>query len=202
MFRPHTTAASRKRAACSVSVPSVTRSPTVWARATYLRMLTLQCSRVTSGITAWRRSPPGRDASTNGLLRSSRRPEILSMCSTRSRTWVSVRIVGVNSETPARATKTCDGRLIQISSTSGSSMYCWSGPKPATLESTLRAASALLATGVTVPLSAWLSHSVSTSSTSAFTTSPSRTGSTPRRRISSRTRDSTRITGSTPIRRR
>jgi hypothetical protein len=55
------------------------------------------------------------------LERSRRRPDALSICSTRSRTWARVRMVEVSSAAPRRATKTCAGSLIQISSTSGSS---------------------------------------------------------------------------------
>ena len=62
--------------------------------------------RVTSGMTACRRSPPGNVASTNGLDRSSRRPETLSMRSTSSRTCPAVRIVVVSSASPRRATNT------------------------------------------------------------------------------------------------
>jgi hypothetical protein len=47
---PATTAASRKPAACRVSVPRETRSSSVEARTTNFLMLMLQCRRVISGI--------------------------------------------------------------------------------------------------------------------------------------------------------
>ncbi len=136
---PEATAAARKSAACRVRVPSRTRSSRWVALATNRRTLTCQCSRDTSGITTCRREPSGRDASTNGDERSTRRPEDLSMRSTRSRTPSAVRIVGVSSLTPSRATNTLPGSLIQISSTRGSSKYGCSGPNPAT-SSTMRLA--------------------------------------------------------------
>lgn len=91
-------------------------------------MLTCQCVRLMSGMTTCSREPSGSVASTNGLLRSTRRPLLLSMRSTRSRTSSAVTIVGVSSATPPRATKTLLGSLIQISSTAGSSKYCCRGP--------------------------------------------------------------------------
>ncbi len=52
------------------------------------------------------RAAVAQHASTNGLERSTRRPDDLSIRSTRSRTWSAVRIVVVSSGTPSRATKT------------------------------------------------------------------------------------------------
>ena len=86
MFSPAVTAASRNRAACAVIVPSATRSSSPFAATTNLRMFRLRCSRVMSGMTACSRLPSGSSASTNGDDRSSRRPEGLSIRSTRSRT--------------------------------------------------------------------------------------------------------------------
>src|SRR5450756_1203984 len=114
-FSPATTEADRNRAAAGVSEPRATRSSRWAARTTYLRMLTAQSVRVTSGMATWSRSPPGSAASTNGLDRSSRRPETLSICSTRSRTWPWVSMVGVSSASPRRATNTWSGELIQDS---------------------------------------------------------------------------------------
>ena len=86
-----------------------------------LRMLTAQCRRVMSGITTCSREPSGSEASTNGELRSTRRPEDCSIRSTRSRTSASVSTRPVSSGTPSRATKIASGALIHISSMSGSS---------------------------------------------------------------------------------
>ena len=94
-----------------------------------------------SGITTCSREPSGSIASTNGVDRSTRRPEDFSIFSTRSRTSSAVRIVVVSSCTPRRAMNTLVGSLIQISSTVGSSRYFCSGPKPATASNTCRAAS-------------------------------------------------------------
>ncbi len=120
-FSPAATLARRKSAAGTVRVPSSTRSSRSTARTTCLRTFTAQCSRVTSGMATCRRLPSGSIASTNGELRSSRRPEERSMRSTRSRTSASVSIVAVSSVRPSRATNTREGSLIQISSTAGSS---------------------------------------------------------------------------------
>ncbi len=49
-----------------------------------------------------------------GVLRSTRRPVVLSIRSTRSRTWPSSRIVVVSSERPRRATNTQPGSLIRF----------------------------------------------------------------------------------------
>lgn len=131
-FRPAVTAASRKRAARGVSDPWDTRSSNRWARAMYLRMFTAHALAVIGGMATCNRSPPTRAASTKGWEMSSRRPEDRSIRSTRSRTdWWS-RIVVVSSGRPERAMKIRPGSLIQISSTAGSSRYCWSGPRPAT----------------------------------------------------------------------
>ncbi len=66
-----------------------------------------------SGITTCSREPSGIIASTNGWLRSTRRPEVRSIRSTRSASaWVD-RIVVVSSERPLRATKTFSGPLTQ-----------------------------------------------------------------------------------------
>ena len=81
-------------------------------------------------MTTWRRSPPASIASTKGLDRSSLRPEWCSILSTRARTSSSVRIRLVNSATPPRATNTREAALIHISSTDGSSISTWSGPRP------------------------------------------------------------------------
>ena len=110
-LRPLATAASRKVAACLGSVPRRTRSSRWSALTTNLRTLTCQCVRLMSGMTTCSREPSGRVASTNGLLRATRRPLLLSIRSTRSRTSSAVRIVGVSSAMPPRATKTLLGSL-------------------------------------------------------------------------------------------
>jgi len=120
-LRPATTAASRKRAAREVTVPSSTSSSMDTADRTNLRMLTLMWRRVMSGMTTCSRDPSGSIASTNGVLRSTRRPVLLSIFSTRSDTWAAVKIVVVSSDLPRRATKTLPGSLIHTSSTVGSS---------------------------------------------------------------------------------
>ncbi len=76
-------------------------------------MLTCQLSLVMSGMTTCRREPSWSVASTKGDERSTRRPELRSIRSTRSRTSSAVRIVVVSSATPPRATKTLLGSLIQ-----------------------------------------------------------------------------------------
>ncbi len=76
MLSPEATAASRKRAAWLVSVPSATSSSRWWACSTNLRMLTAMCRRVMSGMTTCSREPSGIVASTNGVDMSIRRPEV------------------------------------------------------------------------------------------------------------------------------
>ena len=95
---------------------------------TNLRMLIAQCLRVTSGMTTCSREPSGKEASTKGCERSRRRPLVISIRSTRSRTCSSASMVVVSSLTPPRATNTRPGSLIHSSSTVGSSRYCCSGP--------------------------------------------------------------------------
>ncbi len=68
-----------------------------------------QCSRVMSGMTTCSRVPSGSMASTNGVLRSTRRPDDFSIRSTRSLTWSCDRMVVVSSATPSRATNTRAG---------------------------------------------------------------------------------------------
>jgi len=132
MLSPATTAASRNRAPCPVSVPRATSSSRACAVSTNLRMFSDQCRRVISGITTCNRDPSGSTASTKGCDTSTRRPEVFSIFSTRSRTCASVRIVVVSSLRPDLATKIRPGSLTQISSTVGSSRNAWSGPNPAT----------------------------------------------------------------------
>ena len=67
MFSPAATAASRKRAAWAVIVPSATSSSRLCADSTNLRMLTAMCRRVMSGMTTCSREPSGSIASTNGV---------------------------------------------------------------------------------------------------------------------------------------
>ncbi len=150
-FSPDRTAASRNVAAWAVSEPSRTMSASDRARTTCLRMFTAHAERVMSGITTCRRSPPGSRASTKGLDRSSRRPEVLSIRSTRSRTCSSVSTVLVSSDTPRRATYTWVGALSQTSSISGSSRYGCNGPNPPTASVTARAAASGSSSGGTTP---------------------------------------------------
>ena len=90
------------------------RARRAYSLSTNFRMFTDQCRRVMSGMTTCSRLPSGSIASTNGVLRSTRRPVVLSIFSTRSRTCASPRIVVVSSERPRRATKTRPGSLIQF----------------------------------------------------------------------------------------
>ena len=121
MLSPDATAASRKRAACAVSVPSATSSSRLCACRTNLRMLTAMWRRVMSGMTTCSREPSGIIASTNGVHMSIRRPDVRSIRSTRSASSPGARIVVVSSLRPRWATNTRPGSLTQISSISGSS---------------------------------------------------------------------------------
>ncbi len=190
MLSPAATAVSRNWAACGVTVPSSTSSARDSAATTNLRTLTAMCRRVISGMTTCRRDPSGRAASTNGSDKSMRRPDVRSIRSTNSYTWLGARIVVVNSVRPRLAMNTLPGSLIQISSTSGSSNQRCNGPKPATESRTERATSRSSPTGGSEEDSARSPYSAMTSSTISRTWSGSRTGSTPRRRTNSRTSDS------------
>ena len=114
------------------------RAPTSSSSAAARDARTCGCSRpsgrrVMSGMTTCRRLPSGSIASTNGVDRSTRRPEVFSIRSTRSRTSPSVEDRSWSARCdPLRATKTRPGSLIQISSIVGSSSNRCSGPKPAT----------------------------------------------------------------------
>jgi hypothetical protein len=99
-------------------------------------MLSAQWRRVMSGITTCRREPSASMASTKGVDRSTRRPLVRSISSTRSWTCCSISTVPVRTGRPALAMKTLSGWFIQISSTSGSSKYGWSGPSPITWSAT------------------------------------------------------------------
>ena len=118
---PARTDASRKAAACSVRLPSATRSCSRAARTTNLRTLTAEKPREMPSSTTCSRCPSGSIASTNGWDRSMRRPLDLSIRSTSSCTCAELRIVDVSSCRPARATNTRLGSLIHTSSTVGSS---------------------------------------------------------------------------------
>jgi len=72
--QPDWTAASRNVAASGLSVPSATRSSSVLARRRNFRTVTWVQRDVNGGMTALRREPSGRRASTSGLVSSSRRP--------------------------------------------------------------------------------------------------------------------------------
>ncbi len=74
MYQPDWTAASRNVAASGLSVPSATRSSSVLARRRNFRTVTWVQRDVNGGMTALRREPSGRRASTSGLVSSSRRP--------------------------------------------------------------------------------------------------------------------------------
>src|SRR6185312_15382449 len=132
MFSPLLTAAPRNRDASGVSDPSSTKCSNLEARAINFLMLTDQCWRVMSGMTTCRRDPSGSAASTKGEDKSNRRPEDLSIRSTKSRTCCCVSVTDVSSDSPPLATYTSDGELIQISSIEGSSSNGCNGPNPAT----------------------------------------------------------------------
>ena len=191
MFRPAATAPSRNRAACSVNVPSATISSNDATLRMNLRMLTAMWARVICGITTCSRDPSGNMASTNGVLKSMRRPDVRSIRSTRSATWSAVRITVVSSERPRRAMNTRPGSLIQISSTVGSSSSGCNGPNPATRSSTARAASFGSPSGGNDDVTARFWYSVTTSSSSRPNATVSSAGSRSRRRTSSRTSSST-----------
>ncbi len=89
------------------------------------------CRRVMDGMTTCSRDPSGNMASTNGVLRSMRRPLLRSIRSTSSATSSLVRMSVVSSERPRRAMNTRPGSLIQISSMVGSSSSGCNGPNPA-----------------------------------------------------------------------
>ena len=192
MFSPATTEASRKSAACVVSMPSPTRSLTVRARTTNRLTLTAQCSRVMSGMATCSRLPSGSIASTNGLLRSRRRPDTRSMRSTRARTCASSMTTVVSSLRPSRAMKMRSGALIQTSSTVGSSKNRCSGPNPAIAWNTDVPTVATSSTGPSPR------DSCIAASTRRRTASGSRSGSIPWARTSSRTRPSTNAPVSMP----
>ena len=118
---PARTDASRNDAACSVRLPSPTRSCSREARTTNLRMFTAEKPRLMPSSTTCSRCPSGSIASTNGCERSMRRPLDFSIRSTSSWTCAALSSVEVSSWRPARATNTRDGSLIQTSSTVGSS---------------------------------------------------------------------------------
>lgn len=154
MLRPLDTAAPRKRADCGVSVPSSTRCSRRLAFTTNFLMFTAQCLRVTSGMTTCSLEPSGSAASTKGDDMSRRRPELLSILSTRSRTCCSVRLREVSSDSPLRATKISLGALSQISSIEGSSSRGCSTPKPATASKRNRRAASSGPMGGRGPMSA------------------------------------------------
>ncbi len=152
-----------------------------------LRTLTAQCREVMSGITTWSRDPSGSDESTNGELRSTRRPDDCNMRSTRSRTSPSVSTRSVGCGMPWRATKILSGALIQISSTDSSSKYGWSGPNPVRVAMASLAVRASSASNGNAPPRA-RSLYLCTSSCTYCSAMPSLDRSTPSRRTRSRTR--------------
>ena len=167
------------------------------ARTVNLRTLTALNPRLMPSSTTCSRWPSGSIASTNGWLRSMRRPELLSIRSTSSCTcaWVSTRLV--SSWRPCRATKTRSGALIHSSSTVGSSRNGCSGPNPLTRATSSPTAAATSGTGVTCPVRLRSSCSRTTPSAIRRTSAASRWGSTPSRRTASRTRASRTSTSST-----
>ena len=199
MLSPATTQASRKSAACGVSVPRSTRWCSRLALITNLRMLTALKPRLIPSSTTCRRCPDGSIASTNGVLTSTRRPDVLSIRSTRSRTSAVVRIVVVSSCRPSRATNTRCGSLIQISSTVGSSRYGCSGPKPATLATSSSTAPSGSSIGRTMPDRLRWSWSRTAVWANRRTAATSVSGSTPWRRTSSRTSASRASSADTPL---
>ncbi len=162
-------------------------------------MLTDQCRRVMSGITTCSREPSGSIASTNGVLRSTRRPVVLSIRSTRSRTWPSVEDrrgqlgpAAPGDEHPARLVDPdlLDRRVVEVAlqrAEAGDRVVHRRGSagrgRPAAAASRSAPARRSRAT---------------TSSTSRRTASRSATGSSPRRRTSSRTSASTVSTAPIP----
>ena len=138
-------------------------------------------------------------ASTNGVLTSTRRPDVLSIRSTRSRTSAAVRIVVVSSCRPSRATNTRCGSLIQTSSTVGSSRYGWSGPKPATRATSSSTARSGSSIGRTMPDRLRWSWSRTAVWANRRTAATSVSGSTPWRRTSSRTSASRESSAGMPL---
>ena len=192
MFMPLSTAACSSEAAPALREFMRTRSGRRRARTTNLRMLMLVCLRVISGITACSREPSGREASTKGEERSRRRPEGLSMRSSRLLMARGLRCRPVSSLSPLRAMKISSGELIQISSTLSSSRKGWMTPKPQISSwsrwmTTLRSPTSGRETRVR-----FCSYSSKHSPMSARTASRSSRGSRLRRRMASRMFSSSR----------
>ena len=143
------------------------------------------------------RCPSGSIASTNGWLRSIRRPlrlehpldQLLHLGAASGPGW-SARAGRAGRRTPG------DGSLIQISSTAGSSRNGCSGPNPDTRATSSPTTASASGTGATTPVRLRSSWSRTTASAIRRTTPASACGSTPSRRTTSRTCASSRSTSS------
>ena len=127
-------------------------------------MLTAVKPRLMPSSTTCSRCPSGSIASTNGWLRSIRRPERLEhpLHQLLDLRLVSTRLV--SSCRPWRATNTRLGSLIQTSSTAGSSRNGCSGPNPPTRATSSPTSASTSATGATSPVrlrSSWSRTTVS-----------------------------------------
>ena len=127
-----------------------------------------------------------------------RRPLDFSIRSTSSCTSARLRIRFVSSCRPLRAMNTRLGSLIQISSTSGSSRKCCSGPKPETRATSSPTTPTGSGTGATTPVRLRSSWARTISSARRRTRALSSWGSTRSRRTTARSswsRSPTRSTG-------
>ena len=99
-FQPASTTHSRNAAACGPR-PNASSGT---ARAPKRRIVTHGPSTASGGITAWRREPSGRRASTMGEARSSRRPSGATTLSTRRTIAAASRLSATGSSCPFRST--------------------------------------------------------------------------------------------------
>jgi DNA invertase Pin-like site-specific DNA recombinase len=151
---PAATMASRSRPVVGSRAPRSTRSVSQSRWRAKVRMVTTGPSGASGGSTAWKRSPPGRRASTQGLASSTRRP---SGAITR---WTSVASAsaegsrtGRRCRRPSRSTQTSAGPLTSTSVTPGSASRGASGPRPVSSSTIARTVLAKLGSGTAIPSS-------------------------------------------------
>ncbi len=151
---PAATMAARSRPVVGSSAPRSTRSASQSGWRAKVRMVTTGPSGASGGSTAWKRSPPGRRASTQGLASSTRRP---SGAITRWTSAAKASAEGSRTERrcrrPSRSTQTSAGPLTSTSVTPGSASSGASGPRPVSSSTIARTVAAKLGSGTAIPSS-------------------------------------------------
>jgi hypothetical protein len=173
MAIPAATIASSSLAVAMSRAPCSIRSRSSRRRLAKVRMVTTGPSGASGGSTAWKRSPPGRRASTQGRDSSTRSPSGATTRCTRAATAAAeAKRTGARSMVPPRSTQTSAGPLTRTSVTVGSASSGASGPSPVSSSPIERTIADRLAAGRTTPSSTRVSSTAARSPAASVADAP------------------------------